>query len=415
MYYTDNLSEQDARDLAAIMSAMNIVELVTPTNAMAAKADWLNRNDFEAPTLVYNEDLLRATASKQEALMRAEETFRHGMIPETTPDHFVRDLLLERIRGAIDTTNIAASILLGDNRTTAAICKNIYGVPSANEVLGAYESIRQPKPELPKMFDEATRKRLKELKFDANQIKFWFERTLQLLGITSWTVIVSDQFTSIDVRDRSSMGSVVGIPSDCTKNGIQLIELIGHEILSHLLSSENTRWAIKDILGSKSVLLPLVNVLAKAENETLYEGAAKRSDVRVSGADAIPLPYYTIACHLAMKGKNFAECAEEIYALRLANGAKPEAARKGTWTTCYRVALRGSTNPEEPYMYPKDYCYRSGWQQTQWTGRRVLSFSTLSLEEAKRLCECYGRATRFGNGEEILEQISQEIIDSELA
>ncbi len=379
------------QSLADIIIRLNPVELVTPINVADEKARWLDRAKiglFTNPYFLYNREALKEASSHNFELTAARATLANGLIPETDAEKVIKKILLSRINNAITATEIAASILLGDDNEVCNLSRKIYGFPSNNQAYRAYQIVNgEIIPYAKKSrFTKKDQKALKAMQFDAETIGYWFTEVINHYGIDSWTIEVGDQFTSIDVRDKNLTGRpLVGVPATRKVNGLKLLELIGHEIECHLLGSENCKELVKQILGADSPLAPLYPVIAKSDDELFYEGVAKISDVSINGPEALPMPYATIACDQARRGSDFAEIAKLIKDMRFDMGQTEEEALKGAWTTTYRI-MRGSTNTElGGYSFSKDYVYMGGYDIAQQVSPLFRSFASMTLDEITAL------------------------------
>ena len=377
--------------MAEIISRLNPVELVTPTNVTEEKERWIRlakEGYYANPFFSYDHTMLKEIASYGFELKAGEEHLYVNLEPETPAEKAIHDILINRIESAIICTEIAASILLGDDETTSRLSNKLYGWPSNSQAIKAYGIVEKKiEPEKAKSrFTKKEQDALKAMKFNANEIRFWFEEVINLYGIEGWTVEIGDQYTAIDVRDKNSTGKpLVGIPTDRTVDGLKLLELIGHEIDSHLRGSANCKALVAEILGSDSPLAPLFDIIAKSDNELFYEGVAKISDVSVNGSSGLPLPYATIACDQARRGGDFSIVGEIIKGIRIDMGQAESAAINGAWSTTYRV-MRGSTTPEiGGYCFVKDYIYMAGYDIVKHIVPEWYNFASMTIDEVSTL------------------------------
>ena len=380
-------------NLAEIISKLNPVELVTPTNVVEEKERWckIAKNGFFTnPYFSYDRNALKVAAGYSNMLRTGKNHISSKLIPESPAEKVILDILLNRIESAIACTELAASILLSDDKETSELCHRIYGHPSNTQAVKAYSIVTKEyqHEEIASRFTEEEQKILKAQKFDAAQIEYWFTEIINKYGIEGWTVEVGDQYTAIDVRDKNSSGKpVIGIPTSREVNGLKLLELVGHELECHLRGSVNCKALVEQILGKDSPLAPLYGVIAKSDNELFYEGVAKLSDVSVNGSDAIPLPYFTIACDQARRGENFASISSIIKGMRMDMGQDEKAAVTGAWTTTYRI-MRGSTNPSVGgYCFPKDYIYMCGYEVAKQVNSEWYDYASMTIEELKALAD----------------------------
>ncbi len=395
--------------LSDILAKINPVEMVTAKNAAEAKDDWVKKAKdgfFTDPYLMYDRDLLKKINSYNADLLMAKSRVQHGVISENAQQEAIKLLLLNRIEDAIITTEMAASILLSDDAGTTELSKKLYGAPSNSQIVMAYDIVNGEvkRPVLKSRFMKKDQKALEAMNFNASEIAHWFTEALKIYGIEGWLIDVSKNYTSIDVRDKNSTGTpTICIPEKRTVNGLKLLELIGHEIESHLRGSENCKALIAGVLEEKSPLAPLYPIIAKSDNELFYEGVAKISDVGINGSDGLPLPYASIAYNQARHGSNFGEIAEVIFEMRMKNTSikktakkgedederRRDAALKGAWTTTYRI-MRGATNTAKGgYSFTKDYIYASGYEVARLTNPKYLDFGSMTIPELTSLYE-YG-------------------------
>ena len=388
-----NLAYTAATTIVKIALQLNPVEIVTPTNVHSEKPNWINAAEqgiFRNPAFTYDHDRLRAIAMFEPRLSTAKKQLNEAIEPQTTIDVVILDLINDRIDDAYFNIKLAESILLGDDRAAAYCTDRKYRRPNQAQIIDA-QILLDPQRTLsvpPARFPKETRNHLKKLHFDAQGIQSIFQWAILEYGIEGWNVEIDERATAIDVRNKTADGHpVVIIPTDREVTGPKLIELIGHEIECHLRDSENAAQLFYELIGHDSPLAPLVPLLAKPDDEMLYEGHAKISDASITGRTALPKPYYTIAQDLAVRGHSFADVANYIYEVRLKLGDSEAAAIKGAWLACYR-AFRGCTDTKNPHSYTfgKDYAYLAGYniarsmQFPEW-----LDFASLSLTDLQRL------------------------------
>lgn len=395
MKYSATFNPSTCIELANIICRLNPVELVTPSNASEEKERWIKiaKNGFYInPYFSYDREALKAVANYSHDLKKYRAQLKASLAPETPVEDVIAEILYSRIDSAIACTELAASILLSDDKATSELCLRLYGCPSNTQAIKAYQMVaKEIEPEvIASRFTEAEQKKLKSLSFDAEQIGYWFTEVINKYGFEGWFVEIDDKYTSIDVRDKNLSGKpVIGIPSDKTVDGLKLLELVGHEIESHLRGSANCRAILVSALGADSPLAPLFGIIAKSDNELFYEGVAKLSDVSVNGSSALPLPYATIACDQARRGANFANIAEIIRGMRSDMGQKEDAAIKGAWTTTYRI-MRGSTNPSVGgYSFTKDYIYMCGYDVAKQTDPKLYDYSSMTIEEIQSIADTF--------------------------
>lgn len=393
MLYSKSFKEAYVKELLQIAGRINPVEIVTPSNVGEAKKSWVESvKDFQLfidPYFVYDRKKLLDVLSHGNKLQAIRNNFTSSIEPENEVDQVVYDLLIKRIDQAIVTTEIAAGIYVCDDLRVSELCESIYGTPSPEQIRCCYDIAvgKESGSTALSRFSDDEQKKLEAMTFDARQIADWFEEALEYYCIGGWAIDTGSEYTSIDVRTKNLSGRpVICIPEDRVVNGLKLLELIGHEIESHLRSAENAHALFNKLLGGKSPLAHLSVVLAKSDNELLDEGQAKLSDVSINGTAAIPAPYYTIAIDLAHRENSFKEVAEQIFWLQVDKGATIEKAAKSSWTTTYRV-FRGTTTPsaKNGYAFTKDYIYFAGYNTAKEIDPKYLQYASLDTEEIKRL------------------------------
>lgn len=230
------------------------------------------------------------------------------------------------------------------------------------------------------LLTEDERAYLANTKLHAEQIKAAFEWALARLGILrspgskdhGFQVLVESGITSIDVRDKTADGPTVFIPTDRVVSAEYLLALIEHEIGAHARQSMN---------GEK--MFGIGGGALKLDDETLYEGLAKRHEAlyykRMYGRvlDNFNAPY-VLAVATAEQGGSFHDIFSEQLALRLhvaltiapeqplppASDIAPsvyDKAKNAAWLTTYRV-MRGHVDMSNPTNTPmaKDLAYFRG-------------------------------------------------------
>jgi hypothetical protein len=388
MIYSNDLRKDLIKELADILSKLNPVEVVTPTNAQELKTRWLKNVEercfFTNPEFNYDKELLTESASHYDRLIEIKYHLINHVKPENELEKAIFQILLNRIEQGIVTTNLAASIQLADDARSTMLIQRIYGEPSTSQIIECYNSLSDTgKHEAAQsFFAKRDFRKLSKMKFNAKEIGRWFSVALDYYGISDWDIDIDKRYTSIDARTKSSNGCVIGIPEDRSLTGPELIKLIGHEIESHIRSVENARQLFTNLLGNKSPLMPLVTILAKSDDELLDEGQAKISDVHICGTDSIPSPYYSIAIDQARRGHTFRDVAETIFGLRIEAGDSHNAAAVKSWQSTYRV-FRGSTDTgsSNGYVFTKDYIYYAGYKIAKNINPAYLEFASVGLND----------------------------------
>lgn len=385
-----------ANSIAHILLQLNPVEIVTPTNLQQEKQTWIAAAQgggfFGTPRFTYNYSLLHEVVHFKDSLTNARKYFATHINKLSQDDKIIGAILLNRIDDAIRTIKMAQTIIDGNDKATACLSLQKYGRPDEHVLRSAQIAAKSREHlfgEFPSRFTEAEMVTLKAMSFNAEQIKYWFKRAIDLYGIRNWTIVISDEVSAIDVRDKTASGNpTVYIPTNRRVDGLKLLELIGHEINCHLRDSANTNALLRGLVKNNPCLLPLVPAMAKSDDEFLYEAHAKLSDVSVNGTSAIPKPYYIVAQELARQGKSFSEVAYTIFELQESTTTKStKALATSAWTTAYRV-FRGCTNLQNPdgYVFWKDHAYLSGYLAARKNpDSALLDYATLSNDELKML------------------------------
>ena len=381
-------AKEPAKVLARAAMALNPVELITPINLSHEKELWINADEGEPflnPEFKYDEFKLSQAAAQGEILRIAADALRYACQPETDIDNAILEILEHRVQSALCTANMAASILLGCNTA------------------GDYSQKGAPP-----CFSSERCDQLKAVSYDAAGIQCEFQRVIDAYGITGWDIVIDDDVSAIDVRNKTSCGRPqVVIPRSRKVSGLKLAELIGHELECHLRDSVNAESLFAEYLNG-TPLEPLIPLLAKSDDELFYEGHAKLSDVTIKGESALPHPYYVIAIDAALRGYSFADIGELIYNLRREAGQSHKAAMSGAWTATYRT-MRGAVDALGGYAYTKDYAYWTGYEVACKVAQQapyLLDYATLTLDELRLLekagvdlthpcCSALNLATKF--------------------
>ena len=383
--------------IAQIAMQLNPVELVTPTNAASEKKGFLkayNAGFAVNPVFKYNKRVLRQASKLRKELesLKAEFEGLADKYPATCTDDpekelAVKNIIRDRILDAIITCEMAKAILEGNDATLASLSAEKYGSPTCTMVGNAYEAAQDAGKKYGGVLDRETMKALKGMRFEAQEIMHYFERALELYGIKDWIVVMDDQATAIDVRDKNISGRpLVVIPSARKVDGAKLLELIGHEIECHLRSSENARCFWAETLTEE--YQPLVPLLAKSDNEFVYEGYAKQNDVRVTGSDALPTPNYLIAMHQAFRGEAFVTAFEVVAGFEVQKGVSEKTAQSRAWTAAYRVFRGCSSTANDgttPFAFQKDFAYFAGYRTVSENDH--LDFSSMAMRDIAKLTE----------------------------
>lgn len=175
-------------------------------------------------------------------------------------------------------------------------------------------------------------------------------------------------YSSIDVRDKSTGGKVICIPKNRVVDLKNLYELMVHEIEAHALQSY-----LSDLV------VGLGGGMTKPNQEIVYEGLAltrendgSREFLGIESKLSERRGFYILAMDQALQGKSFWEVAHFIYEQAVdileKRGVPADAiekqAKENAWITTYRVfrghhQLDGFTS-ETAYAFTKDGAYLHG-------------------------------------------------------
>ena len=405
-----SLVHEAASTIAYIACRLNPIEIVTPKNLNKEKGSWIlkaKEGRFCNPTFIYDTDLLSHIVGLKNQLMQTNEQLMQNIKPQSPIDSAVHEIIKSRIRDTITSINMALGILTENDYETTINATAKYGQLNRDQKSRANiisTCGRYVFGDFTSCFPEEQIARLKEITFDANAIHKQFQNALDYYIIEGWKIEIDASASSIDIRNKTADGAPrIVIPAHQEVDGLKLIELIGHEIECHLRDSENAAQLFRDLLENDSPLAPLIPVLAKSDNEVLYEGHAKLSDVTIAGAESLPRPFYTIAQIDAAEGYSFSHVAHHIYELQLDFFGKENVNIKGedaedvainsAWAATCSV-FRGCTNTKShcPYVFGKDYAYLAGFdiacktKHPEW-----LNFASLSLTDLRRLHDAGAR------------------------
>ncbi len=393
-----------------ISNRKNPVELVTALNHSEAKTLFLEKaapstlakTSFPAsanPVFVYDTDLLEKSAKDFDKIATARATLLEYCEAENAGDSVVLKLAQRRAEDALLTSQIAQGIIKGDDELTKLACCDKYDTPSPKDSVEAYNAangLATKSTTGGSTFSDEEKAELSSIEIDAKGLEQLFRRVMFYLGIDPWKIIITPKCTAIDVRDFNAIGvPTVFIPESRKVNGLKAVELACHEICCHLYGSDNGQKFFRTILAN-TPLSPLIASLAKSDNETLYEGVAKISDVAVSGSKSEPSPLATVAIDLASRGVSFNEVAEVIYEYKLRSGVKSETALSSAWGVVYRV-FRGSTDTAKNkgcYAFPKDCAYFLGYKKAHELESEAI-YSLYASMEAREIASLAGNFPNF--------------------
>lgn len=208
----------------------------------------------------------------------------------------------------------------------------------------------------------------------------WALSQYELLRTTSnkkgFYVKVSKEATGIDVRDKSTDGPTIFIPTVRSKpmSAYSLLKLIAHEIEGHARQSVN---------GEELFLLGGGRL--KIDNEQLYEGLGLRYEYDIEkklfGIDSPkPSPYYTLSTKMAEEGSSFYQIFKDqverrarvhlkipidktLPPLSTIDPKKFDEIKKQAWTGTYRVMrCHIDMSNKNKFAMSKDLGYLRGYQ-----------------------------------------------------
>ncbi len=396
MLYRDQTAVYDAaRSFAALAMTMNPVAMCVPLNLLDLEADWkacAKHGHFFNPEFNYDRAELHRIALLGVDLYSYWSQIDLGCLPEDELDRAILAILEHRFADALLTTEIAASILNTDDVSTQAAIYGLYGEPSSSIIAHAYDALAHPanyRERHHSRFSSADLLKLDSRSFNAEGIRRQFLTVFDYYGFSqAWECVIDQRVThAIDARDKTANGkSQLIIPARKTVKGRALASLIGHEIESHIRSSENARALFRKLLSRPSLmpLMPLVPLLAKSDNECFYEGVAKLSDVATNGDNSLPHPFYAIAIHNAQSGKNFGEIAQIIAMLKHAGNVTQDEAINFAWNVTRRI-YRGCTDTSKSFANTKDYGYFAGYILAKSAPASYRDYSTLTVEDLRLL------------------------------
>jgi hypothetical protein len=393
LIYKDKQAVADAsRYLAQTAITMNPVALCNPTNLAIIDKDWKKcavAGQFGNPKFKYDQVELGRVSLLGYRVQNYWTRIKYNCVPENKLDHAILRILENRVCDALLTAEIAASIYREyDNGAQDALI-GLYGKPDSSFIMRCYDSLEHPatyqEPVEPR-FNEDQITTLANRRFKAIDIRNMFTAVLDYYGFQpAWECVLDPTVKTIDARDKTEDGrSLLIVPYKRISDGYKMATLIGHEIESHIRGSENSRALWKKIL-QHSPFLPLVNVMAKSDDERFYEGVAKISDVAIGGTESIPHPYYTIATNLALnEGKSFGEVARVIYYLRFVGSNSAEKAADLAWNITRRI-FRGATDTSKGFAFTKDYGYLAGYEMAKVAPPSYHDYSSMTLDELQLL------------------------------
>ncbi len=394
-------TQRKVDELAKLIESISLIELVTPENLAAERRAWLERAEhgtISSPYFVYNGAKLRACANKAKRLRNLGDQVLATQKAEVPADEAILSILRRRINDALLTCDIAQAMLDGDNEAIRRVCIRKYGEPKRDEVQQAYtmaEEHTRPISNSEAMFTGGERAKLQDIRIQVDDLALLFSFACIYYGFEDWHCELRKDIHYVDVRTRANKPERrkrIDLPVYRRFDGLHALELVAHEVEYHIRSIENSQQLFADLLGEDSPLLPLVGTLAKSDDESLYEGAAKNSDVRIGGPQSAPNPCYIVAIDLALRHLTFADVAKVVVGILL-EGDGTESQKDKTkqeyreilekaWSITYRVfrGMQCSLDGDnlQGYAFTKDYAYLSGFNKVQHIDPMLRDFSSLN-------------------------------------
>lgn len=383
-------------ELAKMLASISTIELITPTNLAVEHRAWIKRAEYGTisnPYFVYNDAKLRACANKKKRLRKLGDQVLAAQEAETPVDEAILHILRRRIDSALLTCDIAQAMLEGNNTAIRELCTQKYGRPAPEDMSQAYAMIDEhvrPASRSEAMFTDEERAALRDIQISIEGLETLFNFARIYYGFEDWHCELRRDVHYVDVRTRASSPKHrkrIDLPVHKHFNGLRALEQVAHEVEYHIRSIENSQQLFADLLGKDSPLLPLIGALAKSDDESLYEGVAKNSDVRIGGEQSAPNPCYIIAIDWALRNLTFADVASGIIDMLSANNVTdPKQTHheilEKAWLITYRVfrGMQCSLSGENlnGYAFTKDYAYLAGFNKVQTMDPMLRDFASLN-------------------------------------
>jgi hypothetical protein len=386
-------------EIAALTGCFNPVELITIDRVEEVREEFLAARPKSNPTFTYQESTAALDASLsrrgltmgevERRLLHIEEELRGE--PRDELEGLIREALLEKIEDDLATIELYRGLIEKDDLRVKRAFASKYGSGVDEALFAAAEE------ELDRRTKEPARAHASGRSMSAGQLadamRWMLDRYYAhyqrrtgrpIPDEVKLRVVVDPRYSSVDVRDKSSEGPVIGIPP-VERTLPQCLALLRHEIDQHARQSLNGR-----------LMFGFGGGLLKTDEETWYEGLAKQREMqfmreRFGARTHSAQPWFVFAIRMADEGKSFVEVFE---AIREMSGAST------AWITTYRV-FRGhhDTSNRARFGLAKDRAYLAGWMLQEQLDARGLSH----LNEAA-VCRRGGlqRIARFDFGPEDL-------------
>lgn len=411
-----------AEELEAVSGTWNPVEMCTPANAMAERNTFIDayrRGENYVPRFRYDGANVIDVDTSRAALLSLRS--RAIALPhEFERDRLARATLFAKIDDDLATCDIAEGLQKGDDRLSKRGFANKY--PGCDEELLAFAEqtyrtyVTDPPAEVPSVLSDEEKKYLRERVVTPEEQTEAFTWALKKLGIhrepdeggDGFAVIVDEDASMLDVRDKSQRGSAVIIPTDRNEdmNAAELCALIEHEIGAHARQAVNGKRLFK--LGGGAL---------REDDETLYEGLAMRYEWEfternfgIVREDIDALALYVFAVDLAERGESFHgifvdQLERRIrLALKIPTESLPEPAEmdqdaytsclKRAWRTTYRV-MRGHADVTntQGFAMAKDLSYLRGWLMDQELVKKGLGYANEAAIMSAKGLQALGRVS----------------------
>lgn len=317
-----------AEKIRELTGTWNPVELYTPNNAHSEKDRFLE--EFIAgrvynPQFTYsNAENFTVGSSREQLVELYKRVVQYK--PADRVGRLSRVALRYKIQDDLATLDLAQGLQEKDEKKISRALASKY--PGTDQqLLQVARDIYQTRftgshkiPTTPGVITEEEKKILEAREFTPEETAAALSWALDQYGLlrippgqTGFAVKISSDVTDVDVRDKSKDGLTVFVPirRDRPLDGVKFLKLIAHEIEGHARQSAN---------GERLFLIGGGKL--KIDDETSYEGLAKRSDDLISRklfgtAEGIPIPYYAFAVRAAEEGHSFSEIFQTQLELRL--------------------------------------------------------------------------------------------------
>lgn len=272
------------RELEVIARVLNPVSLSTPDNFDDVRTKFLN--DRIEPVFTYTSAVADCLAAlKSQGIVKNDiPNILHKLqeeldaLPNSGCTGLAAQVITERLTDEIHNLELLIARMNNDPVAAMVANRKIYGStidPNLVQVANVIVSESLLMQTQPGVLTTEQRTALENQTHDAEDIKAAFEDALKILyqrcsvpipAELKYTVLIGN-YSSIDVRDKSPNGPIIGIPEARKVDGITLLKLIEHEINAHCRQSING-WLQSTFAGGSR----------KPNDETLYEDLVIRAE-----------------------------------------------------------------------------------------------------------------------------------------